>query len=202
LTTDQLRKRETDYLKRRFSNGAGRLEGSTYVEQKCIQTTLDTSVTTDYRRINSWDQQIYFTCPKDYSITNIQSHHHNHHEDREWGAQCSQLAHGYDKCYWLGYVNSMDNYMNFHCNRHGAVITGMFSYHNNHHEDRMWKYQCCYAEKTCWTDCKLTSYINYWDSPMNYGVSGDRRIVGFVSHHDNHREDRMWRAYECTIRAC
>ena len=45
-------------------------------------------------------------------------------------------------CKKWGYVNEYDEIVNFGCPNRG-IVTGFESKHDNHHEDRIWKINCC-----------------------------------------------------------
>ena len=45
-------------------------------------------------------------------------------------------------CGWTGFVNQWDGVLNFRC-PYPSTMNGAYSVHNNHREDRIWRFQCC-----------------------------------------------------------
>jgi len=152
--------------------------------------------------INGWDAGLAFHCPirdnKHGAIKRIESYHSNHHEDRRWHFECSYDVQRAGHCHWTGWLNGWDAELRYNCPNNG-YIAGLNSYHDNHREDRRWRVLCCVAIPGL-EDCKWTGYINGWDAHMNYNVPSGRVINGLYSHHSNHREDRIWRVYECRLK--
>merc|ERR1711872_793282 len=143
---------------------------------------------------------LYFECPYGSAINRLYSIHDNHHEDRRWGFDCKDVKEWtYSECHWSGYVNDYDEYLFYNCPQEGALITGMESVHNNHHEDRRWNYKCCNVAKTSTHGCYHSMHINNMDGPMDYKVQDGYWISGLESEHDSHHEDRVWRLELCKI---
>ncbi|XP_055046255.2 hemagglutinin/amebocyte aggregation factor [Misgurnus anguillicaudatus] len=93
--------------------------------------------------VNHFDDPFTYTCPSNYVLTGIGSYHSNRHEDRRWRFHCCNGS-GYSNanCYWTPYVNWFDE--GFHWNVPlFNYLVGAESYHNNHHEDRRWRYKYC-----------------------------------------------------------
>jgi len=153
---------------------------------------------------NDYDGYLYFECPEGSAITHLRSIHDNHHEDRVWAFDCQTVKKEtkITACAWTGYVNNLDEPFSYECAEGAGLITGMESVHDNHHEDRQWKYKCCYTAETCYHDCHQTDPINAMDKPMDYLVQDGYWISGLQSVHDNHHEDREWRLHLCKIQDC
>ncbi|XP_059086893.1 hemagglutinin/amebocyte aggregation factor-like [Tigriopus californicus] len=151
---------------------------------------------------NNYDRQLYFECPDNESINNIKSVHNNHHEDRIWDFECRRSSLVLDSCSWSGFANSYDDALSFQCQNGAGVVTGMKSDHDNHHEDRRWKIKCCKPRSTCYSECKLTPYVNEYDRPLSYSVETGYYLTGMESVHDNHHEDRIWRYRYCKVIPC
>jgi len=96
--------------------------------------------------VNYWDEPLLYACPGNGVITGFQSHHSNGREDRIWKIKCCQLSANIlvRNCYWSGWANYWDRPMNFQITGRRA-ITGAFSVHSNHREDRMWRFRVCSA---------------------------------------------------------
>jgi len=94
-------------------------------------------------------------------------------------------------------MNGYDGVMDFKID---GVITGFQSWHDNGKEDRRWKVKWCKTSSGIKKEgCYLTGYINGWDSTMDYTVPLGRAVVGMYSHHDNKREDRLWKLFICSF---
>ena len=139
----------------------------------------------------SWTQ----TCPAGQSIDRISSQHSNHHEDRTWSFYCKSSSKISSSCHWSGYVNSFDQQILFQCA--SGVITGVQSYHSNHHEDRRFNFKCCNTKNNLPSHCSWTDFANDWDGAMDYYVKYDHFLVGAYSVHSNSREDRRWKFLVC-----
>ncbi|XP_028411919.1 hemagglutinin/amebocyte aggregation factor-like [Dendronephthya gigantea] len=135
-----------------------------------------------------------FQCGRRASISHISSFHSNHHEDRSWIFHCRRNAKITNRCGWTGFVNWFDRQILFQCPN--GVITGVRSYHSNHHEDRRFRFRCCRTRRHN-RDCTWTPFQNYWDGKMNFNVARYKFLVGVQSIHDNRREDRRWKFLVC-----
>ncbi|XP_028401859.1 hemagglutinin/amebocyte aggregation factor-like [Dendronephthya gigantea] len=135
-------------------------------------------------------------CRSKWSISSIASVHSNHHEDRSWSFSCRYNSKITTSCFWTGWVNSYDNEILYQCPN--GVISGVHSKHSNYHEDRIFEYRCCRTKGHC-HGCYWTSYVNTWDGYMNYHVPGNYVLVGVKSHHNNRKEDRLWRYRVCQL---
>jgi len=165
----------------------------------CLQAIEFTSVLSPYQ--NDWDEDMRFNSGfmKDRIITGIYSYHDNHHEDRRWrfsygsapGVYCLRKR-------WTGYMNGFDRPLNYKC-RQNEAISGISSYHNNHHEDRRWKFQCCKIQGYSLVRERLTGYLNSWDRSLNFRCASFEVLVGLESYHDNRKEDRRWKARCATL---
>ena len=87
-----------------------------------------------YENVNNYDQPMFFMCGQNMYLRGVKSYHHNHYEDRRWSFYCCGSP-GFKtrSCYNTGYKNSWDGDMNFKVH-HGRVISGVYSYHDNHKE--------------------------------------------------------------------
>merc|ERR1711971_329200 len=71
----------------------------------------------------------------------------------------------------------------------------MYSEHDSHHEDRRFKYAC--REGVVTDECSWTEEVNNYDGIMNYNCPDWKVISGFLSVHNSHKEDRIWKFYCC-----
>jgi len=143
--------------------------------------------------VNSYDARLHWSAGQNRMVTGFYSEHNNHREDRRWkfyhgsasGVTCSSHS-------WTSYVNDWDAVFSFTCGAN-AAISGFQSEHDNRREDRRWKIQCCRTNKML-RDMGLTGYLNNWDGVLDFTCADDEVLIGVYSVHDNHREDRRWKA--------
>lgn len=81
------------------------------------------------------------------------------------------------------------------CGSRGA-ITYVESYHDNHREDRRWRWCCNFHIAPTNMHCYWTGYVNNWDQLLHFECRANYMISGVSSYHDNRREDRRWR-FKC-----
>ena len=93
---------------------------------------------------NSWDCKLSFSCPDRSVLNGVLSVHDNHTEDRRWQFRCCTLPdtvivkrRGYTK-----YINGFDGRIAWFCPRSNEAVVALTSYHDNHFEDRRWKFEC------------------------------------------------------------
>lgn len=145
--------------------------------------------------LNSLDRPLFFECPVGQSIYKIRSKHHNRQEDREWDLQCRD-SNARGSCFWTGFLNRFDGFLSHRC-PNNAVISGMYSEHSNHHEDRVFKVKCCSVTGYTLRNCLTTPYVNDWDAMFTYNVQTGHHLIGIQSIHHNHYEDRRFRFTVC-----
>ncbi|WAR02879.1 DERM-like protein, partial [Mya arenaria] len=97
--------------------------------------------------VNALDAEFSFSCgTSEQTISHVESVHDNHAEDRQFDFSCRDVMAEMDgtkaACYWTGYANVFDQPENFQCPGN-QYVNGMGSQHNNHYEDRIWKFRCC-----------------------------------------------------------
>ena len=140
---------------------------------------------------NAWDGDLNFECADDYAVTYMRSVHDNHREDRLFDFECSRVVYSDDyplnRCFWTGFENEFDQELSYVCPTN-YVLTGLYSTHNNHREDRRWKFQCCKSGLGFNTDCTTTGYLNNFDEFFAYSVGSGRVFVGMHSYHSNRHE--------------
>merc|ERR1711959_570396 len=94
---------------------------------------------------------------------------------------------------WHGYINNWDGGMNWAVGGH-SYVSGLMSHHNNGREDRRFRPLVTTIGSSQYGR-SLTNYVNGWDRYFNYTCPHNKAIVGFISYHHNHYEDRRWRFY-------
>lgn len=137
---------------------------------------------------NGFDQPHHAQCTGPDGMYRVRSVHDNHHEDRSWTWECRQvITSGYPKCHTTGWVNNFDQPMSFTCGPN-EYIAGTESYHNNHYEDRRWKFTCCSAPDYKASGCRITDYVNDFDAPISFTAGPGETITGVFSYHNNRAE--------------
>ncbi|XP_063058490.1 hemagglutinin/amebocyte aggregation factor-like [Engraulis encrasicolus] len=113
----------------------------------CQKTFTQTPSCFTTNWVNDFDDPLDFQCPSNSVITGMESYHDNRHEDRRWKFTCCNANYFCTgNCEWSGYVNDFDAIISWGVPS-GHYLAGVSSYHENHHEDRRWKYLTC--KNTC-----------------------------------------------------
>ena len=149
---------------------------------------------------NEWDGDLSFECPRGEVLTSVYSVHDNSKEDRRWRLGCKNAPNGAKPktCKWTDdYVNEFDEPISFMCPAN-YVLTGINSTHSNAAEDRRMKLKCCRKSGYKAFGCELTPYLNDWDAVLDYTVPSGQIIAGWVSVHDNGKEDRRHKMIVCS----
>jgi len=145
--------------------------------------------------VNDLNEEFNFQADNDEMITGIQSYHISSHEDRVWtffsggatGVSCSRKS-------WTSWKNDWDGPLNFECGSN-QVLAGIGSKHDNHREDRRWKFCCCDVSNNVRTvSARWTEYLNWWDGSIQFKCGVSEALSGLHSYHDNKHEDRRWKA--------
>ncbi|XP_056009464.1 uncharacterized protein LOC125680077 [Ostrea edulis] len=154
-----------------------------------------------YTWVNEYDQPFTFTCPQHQSISRVVSHHDNRREDRVFDLQCTTYTEKTENCSWTDFVNNFDQPLAFQC-PNGAVLDGIGSYHDNHQEDRRFKFYCCEKPGMCLYNCFYSGWANKYDGDLDYTVPAGHVMRGMVSVHDNGPEDRIFDFDVCLMQEC
>ena len=137
---------------------------------------------------NDWDGVLNRQCPKGQAFYRVKSQHSDGREDRLWEFHCRKFDDLSNNCYWTGYVNDWDGPLFSTC-APNALMTGVYSYHDNGREDRRWNFKCCYVSGGRRSiDCHLTGLVNSWDASMDYRAWPGAALTGMFSVHHNHYE--------------
>ncbi|XP_062603178.1 hemagglutinin/amebocyte aggregation factor-like [Saccostrea cucullata] len=154
-----------------------------------------------YGWVNEYDKPFNFTCPQHQSIHQIVSHHDNGREDRVFDFQCTSYTKESENCFWTDYVNDFDQPLVFQCPR-GGVLDGVSSYHDNHREDRRFRFYCCEKPGVCLYNCMYSGWVNSYDGNLNYTAPIGYVMRGWTSIHDSGREDRIFDFDVCLMQEC
>ena len=154
--------------------------------------------------VNNWDARVSYTCPSGKVLTGIDSVHSNEAEDRRFRFKCcSLLIHKsrsidvIEKSGWTGYLNGFDQPFTAyaHMNGKAAAISGISSYHNNHYEDRRFRFKYATAQNmNIKPYSRQTFGYSNWDAYFSMECSGNRALTSFKSYHDNNKEDRRFQS--------
>lgn len=77
----------------------------------------------------------------------------------------------------------------------GQELFRLYSIHDNHKEDRRWKFGCRPAPFR-FQRYRWTGYVNGWDGNLHHVCENKGVVTGLKGYHDNHHEDRRY-AIEC-----
>jgi len=141
--------------------------------------------------LNNMDRPINWAANGHTFISGLRSFHNNHYEDRQFSPLLTNVRSTQARKHWSGWVNNMDAYFAYSCPTN-YVMSGFISYHNNHYEDRRWRFQCAHFHGLGVRNGGWPGWQTSWDRPFALGC-GHRPAVGFSSYHHNHYEDRRWR---------
>merc|ERR1712054_153231 len=142
--------------------------------------------------LNNWDQGVSYQTGGNQFLTGFGGLHHNGYEDRLFKVKVATIGTSQSASYWSGWVNNMDASFDFSCRSNYALV-GLQSYHNNHYEDRRWKFKCASFRGVSVQHGGLTGYKNNMDQQFYSDCGGNNPIVGLASYHNNGYEDRRWR---------
>ncbi|XP_028401918.1 hemagglutinin/amebocyte aggregation factor-like [Dendronephthya gigantea] len=86
------------------------------------------------------------------------------------------------------------------CEGPGKSISGITSFHSNHHEDRSWSFQCRHNRKIT-PSCVWSGWVNSYDNELLFQCPYKGVISGVHSKHNNHHEDRLFDFLCCSTKA-
>lgn len=114
-------------------------------------------------------------CGGKSALVDVYSIHDNGHEDRKFDFKCRSIKHAYrlEECKWTTYVNDYDNKVNYNCPDHGILRT-VQSVHNNEHEDKRWKFECCRLAENEYNGVHVEYHKMIQTEDENYGNDYDK----------------------------
>ena len=137
---------------------------------------------------NNYTSPLNVDCGTTSALYRVISQHSSNAEDRHWLWGCHKVVDtAFEDCEWTVYLNSVHQPIYFQCN-HDYVLTGVYSSYNNGASDRQWKAKCCKSSDHFVQDCRLSGYINSYDSYMDFSVDSPEVFTGFFSAHMNSPE--------------
>jgi len=99
------------------------------------------------------------------------------------------------------YQNDYDGDMRFNSGfMKDQILTGMWSTHNNHHEDRRWRFYYGSASGVQCFRQRWTSYMNSFDGNLDFTCGTNQALSGISSYHKNKNEDRRWKFQCCKVK--
>ena len=124
-------------------------------------------------------------CGTTSALYRVRSEHSDDYEDRQWQWECRNVVDtAFKNCKWTDYLNGVDQPIYFQCD-HDYVLTGVNSSYNNEASDRRWKAKCCKSSDHFVHDCRVSGYINSYDSYMDFSVDYPEVFTGFFSSYMN-----------------
>ena len=137
---------------------------------------------------NNYSAYLEVNCGITSALYRVRSQTSIEGEDRQWLWECRVVVDGgFDDCQWTGYLNSFNQPIYFQC-AHDYVLTGVISYYGNGADDRQWQAQCCKSFDHFVQDCRVSGYINTYDSDIDFSVNSPEVFTGFFSAHMNSSE--------------
>lgn len=130
-------------------------------------------------------------------MVGMYSVHSNHREDRRF--QYLYRSWGYGmlrRNRWWSSWSSWD--AKIHVARSNAVMVNLWSYHNNHREDRRFRPQWQLINHWAYRSPRKLAYWtkpNYWDGKQSQYCKSGYWQMGLYSIHNNQREDRRFWLY-------
>ena len=108
---------------------------------EAVPFATSTTYTTGY--VNEWDGDASWSSTGAYMV-GWYSYHDNGKEDRRFNIYYRNLATGYTRgsCAWTGF-NDWDESDALHEGQDDSYVFGMYSYHDDFHEDRKTKFYFC-----------------------------------------------------------
>ncbi|XP_068673806.1 hemagglutinin/amebocyte aggregation factor-like [Montipora capricornis] len=107
----------------------------------------DCSYTADFG--NEYDKTLSFKCPLNGFVTRVSSTYNSYYKDRKFSFRCCRNYRycAYD-CQVTHLLNGWDQELNYRIPV-GYFLVGARSEHNNHYEDRRWKFEICRFTNVC-----------------------------------------------------
>ena len=132
------------------------------------------------------DKTHNFICPLGKSLYSVSgSYSGSYKKDRQYcyGCQSHSSFKNYETCYNTKYVNNWDLPVAVLC-KPDHFIVGVRSYHNNHFEDRRFRFRCCKFRYACTRYCYYQGPVNKFHGSMKFSQRG-KVIVGAFSWHNH-----------------
>lgn len=131
---------------------------------------------------------VYRVCNDGYGIYGVISERDEPSKlGRQWHWQCRKLTqvaqNSSQSCYWSRDVNHYNKDISFTCCEN-EYIGGVYSYHDNSHEDRRWSFYCCSSSDLKTRDCYTTGYRNSLTTDLDFQAAYGRVITGAISQYD------------------
>lgn len=92
---------------------------------------------------NEWDRPVFQMCDNNGYICGLQSEHDNKKEDRRFKFQCCTSKKYKTMDCSTKHLNAFQQELKFKLPRRFFVLTGLYSYHRNDKEDRVWFARIC-----------------------------------------------------------
>eukprot|EP00091_Calanus_sinicus_P006429 TRINITY_DN1706_c0_g1_i9.p1 TRINITY_DN1706_c0_g1~~TRINITY_DN1706_c0_g1_i9.p1 ORF type:complete len:383 (-),score=99.20 TRINITY_DN1706_c0_g1_i9:38-1138(-) len=154
---------------------------------------------------NNWDGHQWCLCKPGERVASIHSEHSNHNEDRKWTLTCGAvqpefIVENENSWYEVTSPNGWDGELWWQGTPENKFLVGMTSEHDNHHEDRQFRFFTVYSDNWYVTDCIWHTAVNNLDGVLDWTLGADEVFAGLHSIHHNHQEDRIWDLQVCKLR--
>ena len=95
--------------------------------------------------INNWDSTMNFKCPGNGFVAGVESEYKAGSGDRRFKLRCCQAENMVKRaCKTSTYINGWDGPLKFTLQKDSKqVIVGMYSYHHNRYQDRLFRMYTC-----------------------------------------------------------
>ena len=151
---------------------------------------------------NSWDAPQYCLCNKGERIVKFASAHDNRREDRKWNLRCKaipQLNFSSDKWISITQENEWDAPQEWNGVASNSFLVGFSSHHDNHREDRKYKFFTARSNSFNLRRCSRWTTLNDFDGRFNLLLGDGEVIAAIKSVHSNRHEDRRFSVITCEI---
>lgn len=146
------------------------------------KTSLKEALFAKIKFQNGYDGRLNVNCHESSGMYKINSEYSRGARDRVWRWECRNIGYGYPHCWKTSYVNDFDKPMFFMCGKN-QYIAGVDSYHSNAHEDRRWRFTCCYLPFYSTKSCRLTDFVNKFRHSFHF-LAGHNEVITGVSSYD------------------
>eukprot|EP01084_Bolivina_argentea_P029889 55454_1 len=161
--------------------------------------------------VNEYKEDVNYRCPDKGIIRTIYSRHDNTQEDRQWGFECCRIvsdAYQYAQIHsnWRNYENEYEETFDNRWNGNNGMkkyFCGLQSSHNNHKEDRIFKWKKCNVDDDNFIEdifvLDWTPFEDKWTRSCGCNdESPNMAMMGVKSIFIDDENDRKWR-FQCGV---
>lgn len=158
--------------------------------------------------LNKLDSRLDYACAKGEVLVGVRAVYGYYARDRQWEARCGKLYPADNIVFnaqLTPFLNDWDQKFEFSGEKN-AVITGIYSVHNNGRGDRRWKFRHASTKRSdqgtkgqssnkqifCHDKGFPRHYVSRYWKDFTFNCPQNRFLNGVASRHNNKAEDRMW----------